>query len=50
MDSSFFRIGDWLVEPLQNRLVEEEPVAPTRIHVVLDWAQELKKKVPSAAQ
>jgi hypothetical protein len=28
---------------------EEEP-APTRIHVVLDWAEELKRKVPSAAQ
>jgi hypothetical protein len=28
---------------------EDEP-APTRIHVVLDWAEELKKKVPPATR
>jgi hypothetical protein len=28
---------------------EEEP-APTRIHVVLNWAEELKAKVPSGGR
>ncbi|MGH9389039.1 MAG: hypothetical protein ACRD1Z_05435, partial [Vicinamibacteria bacterium] len=51
--TGWFGYANYDVTPDGQRFLmirAEEESAPTRIHVVLNWAEELKEKVPSVPQ